>query len=167
MCPRKAQNVPQHGTKRLMCHGKAQNVPQYGTKRLLDICAMERHKMCHNTAQKESRLKICYRNGEPTCSHGSASGAIEAARHPSGSIGFAVQLLQHFVFDIVTIPDHVIFPVDLGHHQEGIIRYQIIGIIFWTSFNQLLRFRFSLEAIVKVFYDIGKANHVVPRIRYR
>jgi hypothetical protein len=39
--PGKAQNVPQHGTKRLllMCHGKAQNVPQQRTaqKRLLDL----------------------------------------------------------------------------------------------------------------------------------
>jgi hypothetical protein len=27
MCHRKAQHVPQDGTKRLMCHGKAHNVP--------------------------------------------------------------------------------------------------------------------------------------------
>jgi hypothetical protein len=29
--------VPQHGTKSLMCHGKVQNVPYHGTKRLLDL----------------------------------------------------------------------------------------------------------------------------------
>jgi hypothetical protein len=36
-----------------MCHGKAQNVPQHGTKRLLNLCATGRHKMCHSTAQKD------------------------------------------------------------------------------------------------------------------
>jgi hypothetical protein len=43
-----------------MCHGKAQNVPRHGTKRLLELCAMAwegtkcatgRHKMSHGTAQ--------------------------------------------------------------------------------------------------------------------
>jgi hypothetical protein len=51
MCHRKAQNVPQHGTKRLLdllCHGE-------GTK-----CATARHKktfrlMCHGKAQNEPR----------------------------------------------------------------------------------------------------------------
>jgi hypothetical protein len=34
-----------------MCHEKAQNVPLHGTKRLLGLCATGRHKMCHSTAQ--------------------------------------------------------------------------------------------------------------------
>jgi hypothetical protein len=62
MCHGKAQNVPLHGTKRLldlcatgrhnMCHGKAQYVPQYGTKRLM--C----HGKAQNVPQLRSRLKI-------------------------------------------------------------------------------------------------------------
>jgi hypothetical protein len=49
-------HVPREGTecatgRHKMCHGKAQNVSQHGTKRLLNLCAMGRHKMCHFTAQ--------------------------------------------------------------------------------------------------------------------
>jgi hypothetical protein len=64
-----------------MCHGKEQNVPQHGTKRLLNLCATGRHKMCHSTAHNEhgtqrllglcatGRHKICHRTAQNVPQH--------------------------------------------------------------------------------------------------
>ena len=65
------------------------------------------------------------RAGLPAAAAAGHAGAGEApcgpGGDPAGRVGLGVELLQHLVLDVLAVPDDVLLPVGLRHHEERVV----------------------------------------------